>query len=126
MEKYPIQKNEDSELPIPLSWRPTLKKMADAIVLGQHFEADRQVSIDPIDPETASINRNSIDCYPDTLGPLGAHTWETSVYIWDAGYWQILLDLTTEDGDSSDLVLHVRVRENGEYFVIEPGLVYVP
>ncbi|MEQ8179792.1 MAG: VOC family protein [Amphiplicatus sp.] len=59
-------------------------------------------------------------------GPLNEKSWDTSIYIWMESHWQVLVDLSTEDGKSSDLVLHIRIYEVGNSFEFEPGMIYVP
>lgn len=122
----PVTKDDENELPIPDTWRLVLKEIADCLV-----KQDFQFTIAPINVlrvgnETASINQNNVDGYPDTLGALSCKTWKTSIYIWDGGYWRVLLDLSTEQGETSDLVLHIKVREKVDGFEFEPGLIYVP
>ncbi|MGY6647789.1 DUF7668 domain-containing protein [Wenyingzhuangia sp. IMCC45574] len=53
-------------------------------------------------------------------------TWDTSVCIYYGNYWNVLIDLFTEDEGLSDLVLNTEVHEvKGEY-IVEVQLVYVP
>jgi hypothetical protein len=53
-------------------------------------------------------------------------SWNSSFRVWNEGHWKLLLDLITETGAVSDLVLHAKVTERGEAYAIEPGLIYVP
>lgn len=48
------------------------------------------------------------------------------MYLWMDGYWQVLVDLSNSDGETSDLVLHVQVFPDGKGYLFQPGLVYVP
>lgn len=117
----PVQ--DDSEQPVPDAWREALKTIADAFVLGA---LPLGPSIRTVDPETATINPANIAAYPDPIGPLHEASWTTSIHARADDHWQVLVDLSTVDGETSDLVLHVRVFEVEDGFKFEPGLIYVP
>ena len=121
-----IVKDEDRERPIPLVWRAPLKPIVDALVRGEVPASAAPLIVGAVDPDNLRINRENIADYPDALGPLGDAAWQSSVYIWMAGHWDVLIDLMTEDGEISDLVLAARIIEAGDQFMIEPGLIYVP
>ncbi len=118
-----VEKAQDKELPVPIEWRPTLKKIADHFVAGK---VPIGKSIKEIDSERVEYNHRNIRDYPESIGLLTDKTWESSVYIWSNPIWEILLDLSTVKGETSDLVLHLRVRELNGRYEFEPGLVYVP
>jgi len=100
-----------------------LKSIADRFVQGS---APTGNGIRPIDAAIAKANFANIQEYPDATGPLNEKSWDTSIYIWMESHWQVLVDLSTEDGKSSDLVLHIRIYEVGNSFEFEPGMIYVP
>ena len=126
MKDIPVEKIEARELPVPTAWRTALKQLSDKATQGTKISALTDIEIGPIDNETKSIHRHNIDGYPDQLGPLSEISWDTSIYIWDSPYWRVLVDLSDENGDTTDLVFHVRVYETTNGYSIEPGLVYVP
>ena len=126
MSEFPVNKIMNQELPVPNAWRPALKALADCLVLKSPIQSVAEFIIDDIDEESLLISYGNIDDYPDTLGPLAAASWESSICVWSEGYWQLLVDLTTETGDVSDLVFHAKVTERGSAYSIEPGLIYVP
>lgn len=80
----------------------------------------------PISEEDAEAIADNIYDYGAQLISLPDAAWQTSVCQWQDGHWVVLVDLFTEDEGASDLVLHVRVYENGSAFVFEVHLVYVP
>jgi len=51
--------------------------------------------------------------YGEPLAPLNDATWERSVYRWMDGYWQVLVDITTEGEPVSDFTLHAKLFEAG-------------
>ncbi|MFD0992832.1 hypothetical protein ACFQ1U_06415 [Tenacibaculum geojense] len=53
-------------------------------------------------------------------------TWNSSVYICNGNYWNILIDLYTKDEGLSDLVLNAEVREVNKEYIFDIKLVYVP
>jgi hypothetical protein len=126
MASIPVSKNSNSELPIPSVWRIGLKRLADASILAGTIEPDKHFSVAPFDPQTKEINAANIMAYPDALGPLAEKSWDTSVYLWQDGHWEVLVDLSGADGETTDLVFHAIVREDGDQFIVEPGLIYVP
>ena len=122
----PVSKNSTNELPIPSVWRTGLKRLADASVLAETIEADKHFSVVPADLQTKEINAANIMAYPDALGPLAEKSWDTSVYLWQDDHWEVLVDLSGVDGETTDLVFHAIVREVDDRFKVEPGLIYVP
>lgn len=126
MNPIPITKTEGQELPVPNAWRPALKLLADAVVLKSSVQTIDGFIVDAIDEELLLISHSNVNDYPDSLGPLSAASWTSSICVWHEGYWQVLLDLTTDTGEVSDLVLHAKVTECGDAYTIEPGLIYVP
>ena len=75
--------------------------------------------------EAARIAGN-IAAYGDQLSYLPEDTWNTSIYKWMRGYWDVLVDLYTPTEGSSDLVLFVRVREEKNEYSYEIQSVHVP
>lgn len=121
-----VTKTEGQELPVPNAWRPALKLLADAVVFHSPLTTVDGFIFERIDEESVLINQSNINDYPESLGPLTAASWTSSIYIWDEGYWRVLVDLTTDAGEVSDLVLHAKITERESAYAIEPGLIYVP
>lgn len=126
MSHIPVAKTEGQELPVPSDWRPALKLLADAVVFNSRLPTIDGFIFDGIDEESGLINHSNISDYPDSLGPLAAASWTSSIYKWGEGCWRVLVDLTTDTGEVSDLVLHAKITERGSAYAIEPGLIYVP
>jgi hypothetical protein len=121
-----ISKDADNERPIPSVWRKGLKRLADGFLSMELIETNDNISISSIASETKEINFANITDYPDRLGPLAEKAWETSVCIWASDHWDILVDLSDENGETTDLVLHATIYEEGQEFILESGLIYVP
>ena len=68
--------------------------------------------------------RRSSARYGDALAPLDDATWIRSIYQWEQGYWEFLVDLTTENQPVSDLTLHAKLWEAD--FRLEIWSVHVP
>ena len=103
MSRFPIEKTEGRELPVPEAWRPDLKRLADALVFQSELAGVcQQMVLDPIDTADLDFNRKSIAAYPDTIGALNARAWLSSVYVWQGGHWDLLVDLSTAEGETSD------------------------
>jgi len=117
----------DDEPPVPTAWRPVLTAMVDCLVAGDYTCAGID-GVEPASETSAEISRSNVEDYDDevTLVPLPAESWDTSIATWQGGYWEVLVDLFTEQDGRSDLVLHVKVTETADGYSFSPGLVYVP
>lgn len=126
MKKVAVEKNEKEELPIPHVWRPTFKAIVSAFVKKDYNLTSEIENINAVSKETAEQIKEYIEDYGEEIIELPDETWNSSVYIYYGGYWNVLIDLFTKDEGLSDLVLNAEVREyNNEYF-IDVKLVYVP
>lgn len=121
-----VSKDEDNQRPIPSSWRGTLCDVVEAFKEGD-FNLSRGVSgVGRITTETAADIARNIEDYGVHLASLPEQSWDTSVCQWMGEYWDALVDLFTEEEGASDLVLAVRVFENGEKYAFDIQSVYVP
>ena len=117
---------DDEEHPLPDSLRATFRQIADAFVDGDYELRRRSVEgVAPVPAATAEHIEDNVLAYGDALAPLDDATWVRSVYRWMDGYWQVLVDLTTEGEVVSDLTLHARVYA-GEALRVEIESVHVP
>jgi len=82
--------------------------------------------VSPIDADLADQIAENLKSYGGRLARLPEETWATSVCQWQIGYWEVLVDLFTEEDGAADLVLSARVQENGARYAFEILLVYVP
>jgi len=121
-----IKKCSNSEHPIPLVWREKLKLIADSFVDESFPPSNIIDNICNIDGEVIKQNYEYISDYPDQIGSLNDITWETSICTWQDGYWLVLIDLSQDNGVSSDLVFHAKIYESSSGFIFEPGLIFVP
>lgn len=123
MSDVPVVKDENTERVVPTQWRPVLKSIADAFVSGLPPSG---FGVRTVGADTLEVSIKNISDYPDVLGPLTETSWKTSVYVWMGTYWVVLVDLTSANGEITDLVLHVEVYPSGQEFEFQPHLVYVP
>lgn len=120
-----VTKDEDKELPIPVKWRHTLYKVVECLVKNDHHSISKIPLVSKL-PETTSIQINSyIEDYGEELISLPEDAWDSSAYIWQRGYWDVLVDLWTRNEGHSDLVLSVRVYEEQENYRFEVQMVCV-
>lgn len=126
MTENPISRVEGDECPVPEKWRSSLKRLADAYTVQGELSEDGDVLTPKLDADVLEISRANIADYPDAMGELADSSWATSIHVWQGSHWEVLIDLTTENGQVSDLVLHCRVAQVDGAYVVEPGLVYVP
>ena len=103
---------DDEEHAIPVEWHTTFAQIVDAFLDGDfQLRHHRIAGVDPIDPSTAEWIADCIGAYGDALAPLNPQTWDGSVYRWLDGYWELLVDLTTEGEPVSDLTLHAKLYD---------------
>jgi hypothetical protein len=119
---------DDAEHPVPEPLRSTVRLIADAFVAGDFQLSDHRIAgVRPIDPDTAKWIADNISAYGDTLAPLNEATWDRSIYRWMDGYWQMLVDLTTNSEPVSDLALLAKLYETGDdHYSLAVEAVYVP
>jgi hypothetical protein len=121
----PVAKDDHEEREIPTVWRMTLAQIVEAFRQG-NFTLTGVASVTPLSSNEARRISGNISAYGVQLGALPDSTWGTSICRWMGSYWDVLVDLSTSEGDESDLVLFCRVEEkNGQYeFMVDS--VHVP
>jgi hypothetical protein len=126
IETVSVLKDEENQTPIPSAWRGTFRLIVEAFKEGD-FKLERGViGVRNISSEDASRIEKNIERYGTTLTSLPEETWGTSVCQWMRSYWDVLIDLYTVEEGASDLVLAVRVYEEGKTYIFEVQSVYVP
>jgi len=123
MHETTITKDIENEIAVPQAWRPTLAAIVDALIQGGEPSLP-QVTLQ--DPDVWASAQESIRAYGAHLKRLPDESWSSSVCIWYGDFWNVLLDLYTEEEGRSDLVLQAHVYEVGEGYRYEVVLVYVP
>tara|TARA_B100000700_G_scaffold191259_1_gene210688 strand:- start:4 stop:372 length:369 start_codon:yes stop_codon:yes gene_type:complete len=120
-----VTKDEQKELPIPVEWRQTLHAVVECLVKNDHHSIGKIQLVSKLS-EATSIQINSyIENYDEELISLPEDAWDSSVYVWQRGYWEVLVDLWTRNEGHSDLVLSVRVYEEQESYRFEVQMVCV-
>lgn len=121
-----IEKDLSNQKQIPTSWRETLTKIVDAIKEGDYQLSRNITNVPKLSENVAMAIKHNIESYGETLVSLPEETWNTSVCQWMGGYWDVFIDLDTEEG-ASDLILSVRIREtSSSSYSFAVHLVYVP
>lgn len=126
MQEIRVEKNEEEELPIPHIWRQIFTEIVNSFV-EKDYRITRVIkNVNSVSDKTAEQIREYIEDYGEKLIELPEETWNTSVYIFYGNYWNVLIDLYTEEEGLSDLVLKAEVRENNNEYQFDIKLVYVP
>ena len=112
--------------PVHPEWRGILRQVADEFANGNYELEPGLIGVDPITSSTVSQIREYIRGYGATLVPLPEASWDSSVCIWTGKYWDVLVDLWTEEEGRSDLVMHAHVLPSGSAFTVRVHAVYVP
>ncbi|WP_421681207.1 DUF7668 domain-containing protein [Stenotrophomonas bentonitica] len=123
MHETTITKDGENEIAAPQAWRPTLAAIVDALIQGSE-PALTQVTLQAPDVWASALE--SIRAYGAHLKRLPDESWNSSVCIWYGDFWNVLVDLYTEEEGRSDLVLQAHVYEVGDGYRYEVVLVYVP
>lgn len=118
-------KSSEHELPVPTAWRPTLRAISNGIISG-NLSFREIPHVKEATPEVSSLIGLTVGSYGDNLIELPEDTWESSVCRWMGHYWRVLLDLYTEHGRPSDLVLFCNVFERDDGYLFEVESVHVP
>jgi len=121
-----VLKDGRSQQPVPSVWRNTLAEIVEAFKRGDFSLARGITGVRPIPTGDADGIAANIQDYGAQLASLPEETWRTSVCQWLGTHWDVMVDLFTEEEGASDLILHVRVWEEGSTYVFEVHLVYVP
>jgi hypothetical protein len=121
-----ITKNEEDELPVPLEWRTTFCEMVKSLVAGDYSFCNPIPMVLAVPKSTSEHIESYISDYGEELVLLPEETWDSSIYIWQDGYWDVLVDLWTKAEGRSDLVLKARVIESNNSFEFSIEMVYVP
>ena len=118
---------DGSEHPIPQELRATFEQIVLAFVEGDYRLASRDVErVASIDEELSAFIAESVSAYGSPLAPLNPKVWERSIYSHKASErWSVLVDLTTQDEEVSDLVLHADLTCEPE-LLIRVWSVHVP
>lgn len=93
MIEFPVEKNEEEELPIPQIWRPIFKNIVNAFVNKDYNLSSGVNHVNPVSDQTAEQMQEYIEEYGEELVDLPEETWDTSVYICYGDYWNVLIDL---------------------------------
>ncbi|HEX8470724.1 MAG TPA: hypothetical protein VF633_06400, partial [Brevundimonas sp.] len=89
--------NDDQEHSVPESLHPVFHKVIGAFMDGDFRLLEHEIEgVGRIDAEIAKAIAENILAYGDRLAFLDTSVWERSCYRWMGGYWQLLIDLSTE------------------------------
>jgi hypothetical protein len=119
-------KDESEQQSIPTAWRPVFREVVSALVKHDYRLESGVPGVEPVSEDAAARIQNYIKKYGATLIPLSEETWNSSICMWYGDYWDVLVDLWTQEEGRSDLVLSARVREHKLGFAFQIQLVYVP
>ena len=124
--EFAVIKDEENELPIPTSWRPTFIEIVSCFCAHDYGIQSGILGVAPMSFKTEKQIEEYIKSYGEELVELSEQTWISSVCIWMGEWWEVLIDLCTASEGVSDLVLRTKVleSENGYFFQVE--MVYVP
>lgn len=103
-------KDEASQVPVPEAFRPVIRDIVRALAAGNYELTGGAPNAD-VRIRNATLARECVADYGETLLELPDETWSTSVCRWMGSHWDVLVDLWTVESGASDLVLHLSVYE---------------
>ncbi|WP_051695126.1 hypothetical protein [Caulobacter sp. UNC358MFTsu5.1] len=116
----------DEEHAVPEGLRSRFQAVVAAFVAGDFQLARHELNgVAQIEADTARFIEEQIAAYGARLVPLSEKVWQRSVYRWMDGWWEFLIDLSTDEEAVSDLVLHAKLF-GGLQGRIEVWSVHVP
>jgi hypothetical protein len=121
-----VLKDPENQIKIPSIWRGKLSEIVNAFKDGDFELSTPIVNVPKLPEDRAKAIQKNIENYGAKLISLPNDSWDTSVCQWMEGYWDILVDLFTEEEGASDLALWVRVTEANGDFTFNVLSVYVP
>lgn len=121
-----VERDLNSQKQVPSAWRGTLSAIVDAIKESDFQLARGIVGVPALAERTARSIKGNIEDYGAQLVSLPEQTWNTSACQWMGTYWDLVVDLFTEEEGASDLVLSVRVRESSAGYSYDVLSVHVP
>lgn len=117
---------DEQQQPVPVVWRKTIAEIVAAFKEGD-FSLSRGINgVRFISEKDAAGIAETIRDYGAQLISLPEDTWNTSAGQWYGQHWDVIVDLYTVEEGASDLVLQLRVDEEGAAYAFEVHLVYVP
>ncbi|WP_305910361.1 hypothetical protein Q9L42_000120 (plasmid) [Methylomarinum sp. Ch1-1] len=122
----PVLKDQNNQTPVASVWRSAISEIVDAFKDGDFKVTRRVVGLQPISDTDAKRIEKNLLAYGATLTSLPEETWDTSVCQWMNGYWDVLVDLFTIEEGASDLVMAIRISEEGATYVYDVQSVHVP
>ncbi|MYM27431.1 hypothetical protein GTP58_03755 [Duganella sp. CY15W] len=124
--EIPVVKDAQNQGPIPSTWRSILAEIIAAFVRKDYRLNTGIPGVAPVSATIGEQIQNYIRDYGATLIDLPESTWDTSVCIWGGNRWDVLIDLSTQEEGSSDLVLQAHILETNGSYVVHVYMVYVP
>ena len=121
-----VLKDEENQMPIPSVWRSTIFDIVERLKEGDYKLKRGVLGVSTISTNDASKIAENIADYGVRLTTLSKETWDTSVCQWMQDYWEVLIDLYTQEEGESDLVLSVRVYEEASSYIFKIQSVHVP
>ena len=117
---------DEIQRPIPSAWRQAFREVVSSFVVHDYLISRNILGLIPVSQDTAEQIETYIQDYGEKLVELPEQTWDSSVCMWMESYWDVLVDLWTENEGLSDLVLKARVFESQEGHEYQIEMVYVP
>jgi len=121
-----VIKDAKNEREVPNIWRTTFTEVVRCFVNHDYRLLEQIKNVAPVSKETEKQIKEYIQGYGETLVELPEEAWQSSFYLWTENYWDVWIDLWTDNEGRSDLVLRAKVAQENETYIVEIYMVYVP
>ncbi|KAF0174196.1 MAG: hypothetical protein FD124_1423 [Alphaproteobacteria bacterium] len=121
MTEVPVLKDADASHPVPTIWRSSLTHLVEMVAGMLPSEEPGPFAMDDLIRWRSNISR-----YGASIGGVPDESWETSVVQWMDGYWDVLVDLFSADGQRTDLVMSVQIFESESGYEFKVDSIHVP
>jgi len=122
----PIRKDTVKQQLVPSIWQDTLTKIVEALKNKDYQLKKKIPGVEKLSEDDALMIAQNIKDYGDELISLPQKSWETSACLYMGDFWDVFIDLYTEEDGYSDLVLSLRVYESNSDYIFKVHSVYVP
>ncbi len=117
----------ESQLPVPDVWRGAIRAIVDSFIRGDFSPVLTDlIRMRPLSDELKDFIRDIVADYGETLAILSDDTWLSSIYMWMGDFWEVYVDLWTEESGRSDMVLFLRFHESTCGYEVQVLSVHVP
>lgn len=123
-----ISYDANYEAPVPSEWRKTIETIVQVLNLPEPSKAIAEIKNVFAGDNVIAISLGQIEDDPASRVWIGPKTWESSICVWQEGYWELIIDLHIDDEleEVSDLILPIKIKCAGSETHFEANFIHAP